>query len=91
SSSNTVAGKLKDSLAEALELYLPVAGAIHSYDDGSTGLYIATDSENRQGTPFLLETKNIPYTENDDEKNMFSRGTSLLPAGSSISAVKVTQ
>jgi hypothetical protein len=79
--------KLKSSLAEALELYAPIAGTVRSNDKGE--VYIATDTENLRGTPFLVEMRDVPFAV--DTEDLSPRTVMLLPPGSSTLAVKVTQ
>lgn len=82
-----VIDKLKSSLAEALELYPPVAGTVQASVKGE--LYIAMDAENILGTPFLVEMKDTPYA--GDTEDLSPRTVMLLPPSSSTLAVKVTQ
>ncbi|KAG0164345.1 hypothetical protein DFQ28_010436 [Apophysomyces sp. BC1034] len=82
-----VIDKLKSSLAEALELYPPVAGTVPVNEKGES--YIAMDAENRMGTPFLVEMKDTPYA--GDTEDLSPRTAVLLPPSSSTLAVKVTQ
>ncbi|CAF1566267.1 unnamed protein product [Didymodactylos carnosus] len=70
-----VIDKLKSSLAEALELYPPVAGIVRANEKGE--LYIAMDVENRLGTPFLVEMKDTPYA--GDTEDLSPRLFMLLP------------
>ncbi|CAF0728708.1 unnamed protein product [Adineta steineri] len=79
--------KLKSSLAEALELYPPVAGTLQTNEEGE--IYIAMDAENKLGTPFLVDMKDTPYA--GDNEDLSPRLFMLLPPSSSILAVKVTQ
>lgn len=79
--------KLKSSLAEALELYPPVAGTVRVDENGE--VYIAMDAEYILGTPFLVEMKDIPYA--GDTEDLSARTIVLLPPLSSTLAVKVTQ
>jgi hypothetical protein len=87
STTTEVIDKLKSSLAEALELYPPVAGTVRANEKGE--LYIAMDAEYRLGTPFLVEMKDIPYA--GDTEDLSPRLVFLLPPSSSTLAVKVTQ
>ncbi|KAL0146244.1 transferase family-domain-containing protein [Mucor lusitanicus] len=73
--------QLTSSLAEALELYPPVAGAIESDEKGS--IYSLMGPEHNAGTPFLVEKK--------DTEDMGPRQDVILPETASILAVKVTQ
>lgn len=82
-----VIDKLKSSLAEALELYLPITGTMKSNEKAE--LYIAMDPESRLETPFMVEVKDIPY--NGDTEDVSPRGFNVLEPLSSIFAVKVTQ
>ncbi|KAI7817751.1 transferase [Gamsiella multidivaricata] len=79
--------KLKSSLAEALELYPPVAGTVQANEEGEP--YIAMDAENILGTPFLVNMKDTPYA--GDTEDLSPRTVMLLPPSSSTLAVKVTQ
>ncbi|KIL66997.1 hypothetical protein M378DRAFT_159947 [Amanita muscaria Koide BX008] len=83
----SIIDKLKSSLAEALELYAPISGTVRSDDNGD--VYIATDTENIQGTPFLVEMRDVPFA--GDTEDLSPRTVVLLPPGSSTLAVKVTQ
>jgi hypothetical protein len=87
STTTDVIDKLKSSLAEALELYPPVAGTVRANEKGE--LYIDMDAENRLGTPFLVEMKDTPYA--GDTEDLSPRLFMLLPPSSSTLAVKVTQ
>ncbi|TPX64611.1 hypothetical protein SpCBS45565_g05780 [Spizellomyces sp. 'palustris'] len=82
-----VIDKLKSSLAEALELYPPVAGTVRANEKGEA--YIAMDAENVLGTPFLVELADTQYA--GDSEDLCPRNVVLLPPGSSTLAVKVTQ
>ncbi|KAI9259595.1 hypothetical protein BDA99DRAFT_440042 [Phascolomyces articulosus] len=82
-----VIDKLKSSLAEALELYPPVQGTVQS--DEEYVYCIAMDEVNRPGTPFIVETKDTPYT--GDSEELSPRAGLLLPPGSTTLTVKVTQ
>lgn len=82
-----VIDKLKSSLAEALELYPPVAGIVRANENGE--IYIAMDAENVLGTSFLVETKDTPCA--GDTEDLSPRLVPLLPPASSTLAVKVTQ
>ena len=82
-----VIDRLKSSLAEALELYPPVAGTVRQNEKGE--LYIATGAEDRLGTPFLVEIKDTPYA--GDSEELSPRNFMLLPPSASTLAVKVTQ
>ncbi|KAI8599337.1 transferase [Dissophora ornata] len=87
SATSDVIDKLKSSLAEALELYPPVAGTVQANE--ARELCIAMDAENTLGTPFLVEMKDTPYT--GDSEDLSPRTDVMLPPSSSIFAVKVTQ
>ncbi|KAF9095186.1 hypothetical protein BGX27_001318 [Mortierella sp. AM989] len=87
STTSDVINKLKSSLAEALELYPPVAGILRANEKGEP--CIAMDAENILGTPFLVEMKDTPYA--GDTEDICARTDVLLPPLSSILAVKVTQ
>ncbi|KAK3843280.1 MAG: transferase [Linnemannia gamsii] len=82
-----VVHQLKASLAEALELYPPVAGSVQYNERGE--VYIALDKEGIVGTPFLVDLKDTAYTE--DGEDLSPRLEAILPPGSSTLAVKVTQ
>lgn len=79
--------KLKGSLAEALELYPPVAGIVQANEKGE--LHIATDIKDNRGTPFLIEMRNTPFV--GDTEDLCPRHEMVLPPSSSVLAVKVTQ
>ncbi|CAF4198918.1 unnamed protein product [Adineta steineri] len=87
STTTDLINKLKSSLAEALELYPPVAGTLQTNEEGE--IYIAMDAENRLGTPFLVDMKDTPYA--GDTEDLSPRLFMLLPPSSSTLAVKVTQ
>ncbi|KAK7033659.1 hypothetical protein VNI00_012659 [Paramarasmius palmivorus] len=82
---SSIVDLLKDSLAEALELYPVVAGIVRTNDKGE--VYIATDAD--QGTPFFVEVKNTPFI--GDAEDIGPRQETVLPPESSTLAVKVTQ
>ncbi|KAF9549411.1 hypothetical protein EC957_003800 [Mortierella hygrophila] len=82
-----VVEQLKVSLAEALELYPPVAGTVLSNDKGE--IFIATDKDGIVGTPFLVDLKDTPFVK--DEENLSPRTDVILPPMASTLAVKVTQ
>ena len=77
--------KLKSSLAEALELYPPVAGLVETDENGK--FYLATNPPNE--TPFLVDVKEIPFVSGSAE--LSPRTDIFLPPGTSTLAVKVTQ
>lgn len=79
--------KLISSLAEALELYPPVAGIVRTLDNGDT--CIITKPENDQGTPLLVDIKDTPYT--CDSEDFSPRVGLILPPGASTFAAKITQ
>ncbi|KAG0049993.1 hypothetical protein BGZ83_005200 [Gryganskiella cystojenkinii] len=81
-----VVEKLKSSLAEALELYPPVAGTVQSTEQGK--IFVATDKDAIVGTPFLVDLKDTPY-ENDSE-DLSPRTEVILAPKTAILAVKVT-
>jgi hypothetical protein len=87
STTTDIIDKLKSSLAEALELYPPVAGTVRANENGE--LYIDMDAENRLGTPFLVDMKDTPYT--GDTEDLSPRLVMLLAPSSSTLAVKVTE
>ncbi|KAG0263585.1 hypothetical protein BGZ95_003770, partial [Linnemannia exigua] len=82
-----VIDQLKSSLAEALELYPPVAGTVQFNDKGE--IYIVMDKEGIVGTPFLVDLKETPYTQ--DSEDLSPRTDVILPPMASTLAVKVTQ
>jgi hypothetical protein len=82
-----VVDKLKSSLAEALELYPPVAATVKTDEEGVP--YIALDADSIQGSPFLVEVKDTPYA--GDTEDLCPRSEVVLPPNSSTLAVKVTQ
>jgi len=79
--------KLRSSLAEALELYPPVAGTLRAQENGE--MHIAMDAQSILGTPFIVETTEAPYT--GDTEEVSPRTIMLLPPESSTLAIKVTQ
>jgi len=82
-----VIDKLKTSLAEALELYPPVAGTVLINDKGE--IHIATDTESIVGTPFLVDLKDTPFVK--DAEDLSPRTDVILPPLASTLAVKFTQ
>ncbi|KAF7722036.1 hypothetical protein EC973_003758 [Apophysomyces ossiformis] len=82
-----VIDNLKSSLAEALELYPPVAGTVIA--EGNGEVYIAMNTEHNVGTPFVVDMKDTPYA--GDTEDLSPRTDMLLPPSSSTLAVKVTQ
>ncbi|KAF9913891.1 hypothetical protein BX616_009379 [Lobosporangium transversale] len=88
SSFSDVIEKLKSSLAEALELYPPVTGTVRTNEEKNE-IYIALDPANIQGTPFLVETKDVPFAGDTDD--IAPRNDQVLPPFANIFAVKVTQ
>jgi hypothetical protein len=82
-----VIDKLKSSLAEALELYPPVAGTVIANEQGE--IYIATDADNILGSPFLVDIRDTPY--DGDFEDLSPRTDVILPPLSSSFAVKVTR
>lgn len=82
-----VVEKLISSLAEALELYPPVAGVVRTLDNGDT--CIITKPENDQGTPLLVDIKDTPYTA--DSEDLSPRVGLILPPGAGTFAAKITQ
>ncbi|KAF9119893.1 hypothetical protein BGW39_011841 [Mortierella sp. 14UC] len=79
--------QLKSSLAEALELYPPVAGTVQFNDKGE--FFIAMDKEGVVGTPFLVDLKDTDFAQ--DSEDLSPRLEVVLPPNSSTLAVKVTQ
>jgi hypothetical protein len=75
---------LKSSLAEALELYPPVAGTIRVDERGEP--FIALDGA---GAPFQVEVRDVPFAGDADD--LSPRPVMLLPTPSSALAVKITQ
>lgn len=82
-----VVEQLKASLAEALDLYPPVAGTVQLNDKGE--IFIAMDREGIIGTPFLVDLKDTPFVK--DAENLSPRTEPILPPMASTLAVKVTQ
>ncbi|GAN04084.1 bahd family acyltransferase [Mucor ambiguus] len=78
---------LQSSLAEALELYPPVAGAIESDQKGD--IYSLMGPKFNKGTPFLVEKKSTSYQ--GDTIDIGPRQDVILPESASVLAVKVTQ
>jgi hypothetical protein len=79
-----VVDRLKSSLAEALELYPPVAGTVRANEKGEA--YIALDGG---GVPFQVEMRDSPFVCDADD--LSPRPILLLPIPSSALSVKVTQ
>jgi hypothetical protein len=79
--------KLKSSLAEALELYPPVAGMVHADENGH--VYLLMGPDDIKGTPFTVVRKDTPY--NGDTEDLSVRSDIILPPLSSTFAVKLTQ
>ncbi|KAF9924598.1 hypothetical protein FBU30_005446 [Linnemannia zychae] len=80
--------QLESSLAEALELYPPMTGKITT--DENNEIYIVTDKEHPNGTPFLVDLKDeTPFT--NDYEGLSPRTEAILDSTASILAVKVTQ
>ncbi|CAF1541090.1 unnamed protein product [Adineta ricciae] len=82
-----VIDKLKSSLADALELYPPVAGTVRT--DENDEVYIALDAENISDIQFLVEMRDTPFV--GDSEDLSPRTVVLLPPLSSTLAVKVTR
>ncbi|KAF9278581.1 hypothetical protein BGZ88_000467 [Linnemannia elongata] len=82
-----VVEQLKTSLAEALELYPPVAGTMQSNDKGE--IFSVMDKEGIVGTPFLVDLKDTPFVK--DSEDLSPRTDPILPPMASTLAVKVTQ
>ncbi|KAI9266054.1 transferase [Sporodiniella umbellata] len=78
---------LQSSLAEALELYLPITGTMKKNERGEG--FIAIDQGSRLATPFTVNIKNEPYS--GDLEDISPRGSGVLETLDSIFAVKVTQ
>ncbi|PFH51701.1 hypothetical protein AMATHDRAFT_142019 [Amanita thiersii Skay4041] len=79
--------KLKCSLAEALELYPPVAGIVQANEEGEDCVLIGAG--HNQGVPFLVATKDTAFM--GDTEDLAPRPDMFLPPSSSTLAVKVTQ
>ncbi|KAF9912009.1 hypothetical protein EC991_001456 [Linnemannia zychae] len=82
-----VVEQLKSSLAEALELYPPVASTVQPNDKGE--FHIVMDRDDVVGTPFIVDIKDTTFTE--DSEDLSPRTDMILPPMSSTLAVKVTQ
>lgn len=82
-----VVAQLMASLAEALELYPPVAGTVQFNDKGE--IYILMDKEGVKGTPFLVDLKDTPFLK--DSEDLSPRTETVLPPMASTLAVKITQ
>ena len=78
--------RLRNSLAEALEIYYPVGGTV--VDDENGDRCIATDGANLQGTLFVVEIKGKAFEKDSEE--LSPRPDILLKPGSPIFAVKLT-
>ncbi|KAF9564899.1 hypothetical protein CPC08DRAFT_630518 [Agrocybe pediades] len=78
---------LKVALAEALEIYLPVAGNVLTKEDGQ--IYIATDPTNILGASFIVDSKDGPFKKETEE--LSPRSGAFLPPGSPIFAAKLTK
>jgi hypothetical protein len=81
-----VINNLKASLAEALEIYFPVAGAV--VVNNGTG-WIATDPANIRGALFVVEIKDVPFERETEE--LSPRDGIFLPPASPTFAVKLSQ
>ena len=86
-SSHHVVNKLKTSLAEALEIYFPVAGTVLVNEEAKR--WIAADPANIEGTPFIVEIKDFPFEHETEE--LSPRDGIFLPPGSATFAVKLSQ
>lgn len=82
-----VVNKLKVSLAEALEIYFPVAGTVLVNEEAER--WIAADPANFEGTPFIVEIKDFPFEHETEE--LSPREGIFLPPGSATFAVKLSQ
>lgn len=80
--------KLKASLAEALEIYFPVAGIIMANENSES--FIATDPANIRGAPFIVETKDFPFEQETEELSPRG-GMTFLPPSSPTFAVKLSK
>ncbi|KAF4610494.1 hypothetical protein D9613_006576 [Agrocybe pediades] len=78
---------LKVALAEALEIYLPVAGTVLTQEDGQ--IYNSTDSTSIIGASFILDVKDESFVKETEE--LSPRSGAFLPPGSPIFAAKITQ
>lgn len=83
-----VINKLKMSLAEALELFPPVAGVVQARED-ELCIIIDSCAEGCPGTPFLVEMRDAVFAGHMEE--LSPRPEMVLPPGASTFAVKVTQ
>ncbi|KAF9467697.1 transferase [Collybia nuda] len=79
--------KLKDSLAEALELYPAVAGTIKANEKGEA--ILAMGVNDRLGTPYTMEVNDIAFS--GDNETLTPRHEQILPPISPTLAVKVTR
>ncbi|KAI9487828.1 MAG: transferase [Benjaminiella poitrasii] len=84
---SNVINVLKSTLAEALELYPPTTAVLQTDEDGN--VYIVMDPDNIRGVPFIVETKDTPFT--GDSENLSPRNIMILTPDLSILAVKITQ
>jgi hypothetical protein len=82
-----VINNLKASLAEALEIYFPVAGTVVVNERAET--LIATDPANIRGAPFIVEIKDFPFKQETEE--LSPRGGLFLPPSSPTFAVKLSK
>lgn len=78
---------LKASLAEALEIYFPVAGTVIVNEKAES--LIATDPANIRGAPFIVEIKDFPFEKETEE--LSPRGGMFLPPLSPTFAVKLSK
>ncbi|KAI9251033.1 hypothetical protein BDA99DRAFT_408737, partial [Phascolomyces articulosus] len=88
---NDVLDKLKSSLAQALELYPPLAGTVHL--DSNDNYYIDLNDSDGPGTPFYFENKNIPYVNHNSNEGLSARvenKSGPLTSETSVLVIKVT-
>lgn len=84
----SIAAKLKGSLAEALELYPPIAGTIYTSPDDASAITIVC---NAQGATFMTQIEERKYEESEHLIDGLS-GTDTIPVDTSrtLFAVKLT-
>eukprot|EP01133_Synstelium_polycarpum_P019347 gene19347-23165_t len=80
---------LKSSLAEALELYPPVAGRVQTNENGELCITMKDlETGDSVGTPFIVETSSTPFIA--DSQSLSPRTDIFLSPQSSNLSVKVT-
>jgi len=84
---HNVIKNLKSSLAEALEIYFPVAGTVVVNEKAES--LIAIDQANIRGAPFIVEIKDFPFKQETEE--LSPRGATFLPPSSPTFAVKLSK